>query len=220
MNHLKTWSAILLLTATLAAQEAPKKIDVPVIKQAPASEEPKGDRPDLRRDFDLLWFGGEPSAQYLDYKKARAKEEMEIWAHTMPGYRGDLQAIPGTGAAWINLGPKKSTFSVYSGAAPTFPDVDAGRLSVVGILTHPTNPQILYLATSGGGLWKTTNADLATAGLDLDTSRTAFPMPPPRATSASAPWPGRRIETLSSPWRFLRRGGRGFYKSVNGGTAE
>ena len=223
MNHFKTWFATLLLTATLSAQVSPGKSDTPIVKRTAASEEAEGDRPDLRRDFDLLWFGGEPSAQYLDYKKARAQEELERWAHTFPGYKGGLPAIPGASAPWNNLGPKKSTFSVYSGAAPTYPDVDAGRPSVGGILTHPTNPQILYLATSGGGFWKTTNADLTASG---DWTWTPLTDSLPNSSSTGNVSIGAVAMSPADPETlFLALGdsfdaaGRGLYKSVNGGTA-
>ena len=79
MYSLKACFASLLLTVALGAQESPRKTEAPTVKRGAASGEATGDRPDLRRDFNLMWFGGEPSAHYLDYKKARAQEEIERW---------------------------------------------------------------------------------------------------------------------------------------------
>eukprot|EP01041_Mallomonas_annulata_P014278 gene14279-30381_t len=49
------------------------------------------------------------------------------------------------GGSWTSLGP---TYTPY-------PYLDSGR--VRSILPNPTNPDIVYVLTSGGGLWKTTN---------------------------------------------------------------
>jgi len=54
---------------------------------------------------------------------------------------------------WINLGPTRSDI-----LSPPFADVGpegqiAGR--VRNVVPHPTEPGVLFLATSGGGVWKT-----------------------------------------------------------------
>lgn len=181
------------------------------------------DRPDLRRDSDRWWFGGDPTPEYLDAKKELAKQEMERWAYTFPGFKGALPAIPSASSAWTNLGPKKSTFSVYSGQAPTFPDVDSGRLSVLGLLTHPTNPQILYVGTSGGGVFKCTNANLASSS---DWTWTPITDNLPTATSTGNVSVGAiAMSPVDPETLFLGLGdqvdatGRGLYKTSNGGTS-
>ena len=62
--------------------------------------------------------------------------------------------IPGT--AWVNLGPSSADFETNG---VTYFKVDSGRPRT--ILVHPTNPDIVYLATSGGGVWKTFDATAA-----------------------------------------------------------
>src|SRR5207244_8277151 len=56
-----------------------------------------------------------------------------------------LAAVPGK--AWINVGP--------AGGVQVYPitqaRIDAGRIRK--IVPHPTDPNILYVATAGGGVW-------------------------------------------------------------------
>ena len=64
-----------------------------------------------------------------------------------------LQPVRAAGNAWVNLGPRSANFE-RNGVI--FDKVDSGRTR--NILVHPTNPDIVYLATSGGGVWKTFDA--------------------------------------------------------------
>src|SRR5262249_2850428 len=52
------------------------------------------------------------------------------------------------GSAWINLGPDDADIA-QDGPGP----VDSGRMR--SIVPHPGNPDILFIATAGGGVWKT-----------------------------------------------------------------
>lgn len=69
------------------------------------------------------------------------------------GPRGAAGRIPGS--AWINIGPAKADFEV-NGAQ--YPAEDSGRAR--NILPHPTNPNILFMATAGGGVWKSFDGGL------------------------------------------------------------
>jgi hypothetical protein len=51
---------------------------------------------------------------------------------------------------WVNLGPTDA-FLEWNGSA--IPNVDSGRPS--GVAVDPRDPNVVYLATSGGGVWKT-----------------------------------------------------------------
>ncbi len=65
---------------------------------------------------------------------------------------------PTSGATWVNIGPFGQQFGqngTYTGN-----DADSGRLRT--ILAHPTDPNIVYILSSAGGLWKTTNFEDAT----------------------------------------------------------
>src|SRR5438309_955721 len=62
-------------------------------------------------------------------------------------------ATRAAGIAWVNLGPRTANFEKND---VTYLKVDSGRPRT--ILVHPTNPDVAYLATSGGGVWKTFDA--------------------------------------------------------------
>ncbi len=186
------------------------------------SEAAERDNAALRREDDLFWFGGEATPEYLDFKRERAKDEVSRWSNTF-ALKGDRPAIPGGSGTWVSVGPTKSTFSVYSGQAPAHPDVDSGRPAEGGLLTHPTNPQILYLAASGGGLWKTTNADPATSG---DWTWTPLTDALPASASTGNVSIGAVAMSPADPETiFLGLGdsfdaaGKGLYKSSNGGSS-
>jgi hypothetical protein len=98
-----------------------------------------------RTDYLRHYFGGEASFGYLKFKTGVASAEVKR-------LRNGLTA---SGPAWVNLGPTSGAYQATS-ADPTA--TTTGRLT--GIVTHPTNSQIVYIATAGGGVFKTTNASL------------------------------------------------------------
>src|SRR3954471_12264288 len=67
-------------------------------------------------------------------------------------------ASAGAPGGFVSLGPTRNDFS-FNGERSDG-NVDSGR--VRQILPHPTDPDVLYLATSGGGVWKTWNATAPT----------------------------------------------------------
>ena len=60
------------------------------------------------------------------------------------------------GTNWVNLGPTKADF-LYNGV--TLNVTDTGR--VRNFVTHPSDPNVLYVAFSGGGVWKTTDGGVS-----------------------------------------------------------
>ncbi len=74
---------------------------------------------------------------------------------------GAVLGTPGqgtSGPAWINIGPFGQQFDQNGGFTGEY--VDSGRLRT--ILTHPTDPNIVYILSSAGGLWKTANFEATT----------------------------------------------------------
>ena len=59
-------------------------------------------------------------------------------------------SIPLSTGVWTALGPAP----IASGQTP---GANAVSGDITGIATNPTNPSIIYVATSGGGVWKTFN---------------------------------------------------------------
>jgi hypothetical protein len=63
-----------------------------------------------------------------------------------------LKANTVAAGTWFSIGPTKSNH-IQNGVLRTV--VDSGRMRT--ILPHPTDPNVMYLLTSSGGLWKTTD---------------------------------------------------------------
>lgn len=95
-----------------------------------------------------------------------------------PGGAAAPAAVAPTGtAAWASLGPSDATFQWN---AAQYSAVDSGRVNDIRV--HPVDPAIVYVATSGGGAWKTfdfgpsptwlpiteTLGNLAIGAMDLD----------------------------------------------------
>ncbi len=98
-----------------------------------------------RREAELMWSGGAASPDYLDFKSKAAARVLD---------QESLRPLSAAASdpAWINLGPFTQR------VVPALPDNDGGRATA--ILTHPSDPKILYLATQSG-LYKCANADVA-----------------------------------------------------------
>jgi photosystem II stability/assembly factor-like uncharacterized protein len=77
----------------------------------------------------------------------QANLQRQLYSNLLPG-AGALAGVP----TWISIGPTKTNHiqnEISLNAS------DSGRLRT--ILPHPTNPDIAYVLTCCGGLWKTTN---------------------------------------------------------------
>ncbi|MFP2926940.1 hypothetical protein ACLESO_17420 [Pyxidicoccus sp. 3LG] len=130
----------------------------------PEEGEAEGDDP-MRRRVATRMMWGVPTAEVLEQRARVAHEESRRWARMLPRPPSalDWMASPTgrdkavvSGMSWVNLGPTNATFQ-YNGTL--YNEVDSGRVS--GIVVHPEDPQVVYLATSGGGLWKTFNFGVA-----------------------------------------------------------
>ncbi|MFN8010175.1 MAG: immunoglobulin domain-containing protein [Holophagaceae bacterium] len=129
-----------------------------------------GQPPAVRGDADdpagrLEWWrqriGGDLSPEFMARTMREAERQRLLYPdHFLPEGAGAARAIPdGTPLAvaigastWTNLGPTKSN-KIQNGVVLT--KVNSGRLRT--ILPDPVDPNTLYVLSSGGGLWKTTN---------------------------------------------------------------
>ncbi len=173
-------------------------------------DRPGLDREDLREQWDLFWSGGRLRPEDLDRKAALAAREAARATASTPMAPTLLPRFE----TWVNLGP----FSNLVDEA--YPDVDSGR--VTGLLTHPFDPKILYLATSGGGLFKCMNADL---GTDQDWIWHPLTDALPWASSAGTLAVGAvAMSPVDPEVIYLGMGdahgaeARGFFRSGDGGT--
>lgn len=77
----------------------------------------------------------------------QAARQRQLYPQLMPG-----AVAPAGVSVWSSIGPTK-TNHIENGVKLNL--TDSGRMRT--ILPHPTNPNIVYLLTSSGGLWKTTD---------------------------------------------------------------
>lgn len=101
-----------------------------------------------QKQEDRIKRGIRPSAIASRARFASAEREAHRWRHLMPGPRKVFGAL--AAESWINLGPTEA-FTQFHGQL--FDQVDAGRANDVAV--DPRDPNVVYLATAGGGLWKT-----------------------------------------------------------------
>jgi hypothetical protein len=96
-----------------------------------------------RREWMKELMGGDLSPEFVQALLEAARAERERYPNAFAA---------GAAGSWTNLGPVRSNW-IQNG--PTVTESDTGRLRT--ILVHPSNPDIVYVLTSGGGLWKTSN---------------------------------------------------------------
>jgi photosystem II stability/assembly factor-like uncharacterized protein len=99
------------------------------------------------------------SVEFRRFMMEAAERERQKWGALIPGNSdakpsldpGDRVSALG-GASWTNIGPTKANF-IFNGV--TLNVTDAGR--VRSFAPHPSDANTLYVAFSGGGVWKTVN---------------------------------------------------------------
>ncbi|MBS2023119.1 MAG: hypothetical protein JST92_11950 [Deltaproteobacteria bacterium] len=152
------WGVAALALVSLAARA--NKLDFDEDAER-ASEKAHGldrDDPAARMKVELFLEGKRPAELSLEILRI-AQEEADKYG--LPGANSALrpfrQAARAGGSAWVNLGPSSADFSNNGGLS--LAKVDSGRIRT--ILVHPTNPDIVYVAFAGGGVWKTFDARAA-----------------------------------------------------------
>ena len=114
--------------------------------------------PARRRDR-IRKEGGPWSRQYRRFLMNAAARERAKWgamipANPAPASVAEPQArVAAAGTNWVNLGPTKADY--ISNGNLTLNATDTGR--VRNFVTHASDPNVLYVAFSGGGVWKTTD---------------------------------------------------------------
>ncbi len=161
-----------------------------------------------------FWSGGKADPAYLQHKAKVAVEQAEAWRHLLP-QAGILPIAPGNLNTWVNLGPKANI------STTTRPDIDSGR--VTAIVPHPSDPLTLYVATSGGGVFRCGNADLNAA---TDWTWTPVTDNLPSSSAAGHIAVGAMAVSTYEPYTlYLGMGdafddqAAGFYRSADGGAS-
>jgi len=102
-----------------------------------------------------LLTGERTPEQQLAILRAAEGEAVRYGLRQTP-FAAPLAAV--AGASWVNIGPSTADYEFNGGL---YSKVDSGRAR--RILVDPRDANIVYLATSGGGVWKTYDALAAQA---------------------------------------------------------
>ena len=108
----------------------------------PTKDDPRARAEDLRERM-----GGDFTPEFMAALAAAADAQRAEYG---PAGRGAIK-VP-AGGQWTNIGPDRSNW-IQNGGRLT--QSDTGRVRT--FLVHPGNDDIVYVLTSSGGLWKTTN---------------------------------------------------------------
>ena len=98
------------------------------------------------------WFGTDSAGRVRILEAARRERDRYAMGTNRAGSAAPSLATV-SNSSFVSLGPASAEFA-FNGAR--YEEVDSGR--VRQILPHPTDPDVLYLSTSGGGVWKTYSA--------------------------------------------------------------
>ena len=213
------------LFALASAQDPQEVRFIPPPKRRPEGfrAPPYEDR-QLERHLDELgWRGGQPTPEHQAYKQQVATAHLLRFAGS---FREPLAGGPERPAiqssntvTWSCIGPTKGV-STYSGI--NNPDIDSGRIAPNGLALSPDG-KTLYLASSNGGLWKTTTADQPNA--DATWTWTPLTDSLPMASSTGNIPLGAVALSPSGGTLFIGSGdfaasyGKGFFRSTDGGTS-
>ncbi|MFM7150446.1 MAG: S8 family serine peptidase, partial [Gemmataceae bacterium] len=117
-------------------------------------------------------------------------------------------SIPLNGTFWTMVGPAPITDAQVPGSG-----VASGRLT--GIAAHPTNANIIYVASAGGGVWRTVNGGRNWSPLTDNQASLFMGSIAISRSNPSVLYAGTG-EATNSATSFY---GRGILKSTNGGTS-
>jgi hypothetical protein len=107
--------------------------------------------------------GGPWSRQYRRFMLEAAARERRKWGARIPSnpepatVAEPRAAVSAAATTWVSLGPTRADYT--SNGNLTLNATDTGR--VRSFVTHPNDPNILYVAFSGGGVWKTMDGGLS-----------------------------------------------------------
>lgn len=152
----RMYSALMIaaaLAVSIGAQE-PRKTDSSyvatyrVLPNTPLGE-PNGEDPEARIEWMRERFAGDLGPDFAQLVLQEMAKDQAASPQALRWNGAVGAAAPG---AWFSIGPVRSDW-IRNGVRVTASDT--GRIRT--ILPHPTDPNVLYLLTSSGGLWKTSD---------------------------------------------------------------
>lgn len=112
-----------------------------------------------RSGMDSWWYETPFDARYRRFMNEAAARERGRYGAQIPQATlvdpsgGSVSVGALVGNTWTNIGPTKANVAKNGGTSLNV--TDSGRPTA--IVTHPTLAGTMYLATAGGGVWKTTD---------------------------------------------------------------
>lgn len=104
--------------------------------------------------------GGPWSPSFQKFMNQAAAKEREKYGSLLPGIATTIApsgnptaTVAATGTTWVNIGPTKADY--LENGSYKLTKTDTGRANT--IVVDPTNPSTIYVAFSGGGVWKSTD---------------------------------------------------------------
>ncbi len=112
------------------------------------------------------WFETKPVPGFGRAMNEAAERERQRYGKLLPGSNAGMMSnlldanakIAATGNTWVNIGPTSATV-IKNGSSVLNNITDAGRPT--DIVTTPGNPNQIFVAMAGGGIWKTTDGGLS-----------------------------------------------------------
>lgn len=129
-------------------------------RDAPETDDATGRRKAMESFYETPY-----DAKFKRFMNDAAARERSRWARLMPTGTAfqpstlpDQILAPVPGNTWANIGPTNATV-IKNGSSTLNNVADSGR--PVEIIVDPSNVNTIYLATAGGGLWKTTDGGVS-----------------------------------------------------------
>jgi hypothetical protein len=148
-------------------------------------------------------------AELAERNRVAASESAKIQRQLRARQLGLAPAAPFAATEWVSLGPTNAPkqYNFFEVAS-----VDSGRVS--DIVLHPLNPDIVYVSTSGGGVWKTFNFLSATGATWSPISDTL-----PNLAVGALALDSQRPDTLYlGAGDFIDGSGNTVFKTTDGGS--
>ncbi len=118
------------------------------------------------------------------------------------------RALPPGAAAWQSIGP-----SPIRDRSSVPPRTFSGRVSTLAV--HPTNPQIVYAGAANGGVWKSNDGGASWSPMPGEEARPVLAM---GSIAIDPVNPNVVYAGTGEPNGGTSTGGRGIYKTVDGGA--
>lgn len=158
------------------------------------------------------WFYRMRSNENDNFPKAHIEQEKLKELNKIKTIIQKDNKLQTTSDAWTNIGPK--AVDMTSSFIPHWGSV-SGRIK--GIAVHPTNPDIIYIGASAGGIWKTIDGGASWTDMSGDLNLLTFGAIAIDPSNPNTVYAGTG-ESMAG-FNTVTFEGDGLYKSTDGGVS-